>query len=253
MIESDPGLIHQHLRTIAQAIADGRLTPLPLRSFDFDETPLAFRFMAQAKHIGKIVIRHPSALPVFNDRLWITGGQGAIGMRMAQWLAGLGARHLVLSSRRAGSGIIPEPIAALRAQGLRVEYRARRCFKGSGFASCSQNDRHQHASPCRDRPLCWRAGRWRSRTRNLGSCATSSGPESCGKWRLHEATATKALDFFICCSSMASVTGSPSQYLRGGECLCRCRGTLPRSPGPSGHKRELGSVGRSRHGSSSTL
>ncbi|MDO9003896.1 MAG: SDR family NAD(P)-dependent oxidoreductase [Aquabacterium sp.] len=45
----------------------------------------------------------------------ITGGLGALGVVTARWLAGRGARHLVISTRQAGADL-PEELAALQPQ-----------------------------------------------------------------------------------------------------------------------------------------
>ncbi len=53
---------------------------------------------------------------------WITGGTGALGRHVARWLVDLGARHLVLSSRRGALSTEAESdIAALRADGATIE------------------------------------------------------------------------------------------------------------------------------------
>ena len=49
----------------------------------------------------------------------ITGGSGALGMATARWLVGLGARALVLVSRRGAER--PEQLAALERMGCRVD------------------------------------------------------------------------------------------------------------------------------------
>src|SRR5690606_13681715 len=60
----------------------------------------AFRFVAQAKHIGKVVLTAP---PVLNQggTVLITGGTGALGALLAKHVVERhGVRHLLLSSRR---------------------------------------------------------------------------------------------------------------------------------------------------------
>ncbi len=39
--------------------AAGELTPLPVSSFGLDDVVGAFRFMAQARHVGKVVVGQP--------------------------------------------------------------------------------------------------------------------------------------------------------------------------------------------------
>lgn len=51
----------------------------------------------------------------------ITGGLGAVGLQLADWLAASGARHVVLVSRSAPTRAQEARIAGLRAQGITVE------------------------------------------------------------------------------------------------------------------------------------
>ncbi|MCQ6249451.1 KR domain-containing protein, partial [Streptomyces malaysiensis subsp. malaysiensis] len=51
----------------------------------------------------------------------VTGGTGALGGHVARWLAGLGAEHLLLVSRRGpGAEGVDELCAELRGVGVRV-------------------------------------------------------------------------------------------------------------------------------------
>ena len=58
--QHDPALIRSMLLEIVSLIEAGELKPLPYRSFPIDRAVEAFRYMAQAKHIGKIVITQPT-------------------------------------------------------------------------------------------------------------------------------------------------------------------------------------------------
>jgi hypothetical protein len=48
------------LGKIFENYQSGHLLPLPAHIFQFDQAAEAYRFMAQAKHIGKVVITSPS-------------------------------------------------------------------------------------------------------------------------------------------------------------------------------------------------
>ena len=106
---ADRNLLRPMLDEILAAIADGSLRPLPVTVFPLDDVRDAMRYMAQARHIGKIVLR--AAADAGSTRsaksrcidaatYWITGGLGALGCETARWLVQRGARHLVLSGRR---------------------------------------------------------------------------------------------------------------------------------------------------------
>ncbi|OQS16292.1 hypothetical protein B0T36_05880 [Nocardia donostiensis] len=108
----------------------GELRPLPYRLFHPSQTEAAFRYLASARHIGKVVLsmneREIAALrspqPPAMDGTWlITGGLGGFGLAMAESLAESGVRSLVLVGR---SGVRDDEtagrVAALRQRGVQV-------------------------------------------------------------------------------------------------------------------------------------
>ncbi|TWU43963.1 Phthioceranic/hydroxyphthioceranic acid synthase [Novipirellula aureliae] len=112
-----PKSMGTELRRLSTRFETGELEPLPLRSFDADHVKEAFRYMQQAKHIGKVSVSYPTSpseiYPNASDRLsmgqselfskektyWIAGGLGGFGLEIALWMARCGAGHLVLSGR----------------------------------------------------------------------------------------------------------------------------------------------------------
>ncbi|TWU40627.1 type I polyketide synthase [Novipirellula artificiosorum] len=61
LFTTDPQRMGDNLRRIALQFDQGTLQPLPLETFDADHTRDAFRYMQQAKHIGKVVVSYRSA------------------------------------------------------------------------------------------------------------------------------------------------------------------------------------------------
>ena len=84
----------------------------------------AFRFMAQARHVGKVVVRPPAtaaAARIRDDASYlVTGGLGALGVRVAEWLHARGARHLALMGRSAPTPAVAERLARLELDGTVV-------------------------------------------------------------------------------------------------------------------------------------
>ena len=122
----DPAFVGSMLRGIVDDIAVGALHPLPQRTFAADAAADAFRFMAQARHIGKVVIAPPVAsrqtLAIRADATYlVTGGLGALGLQVARWLHEEGARHLVLMGRSEPREEALEAIRELEQEGCRVE------------------------------------------------------------------------------------------------------------------------------------
>ena len=61
--------------------------PLPVKAFGMQSVREAFRYMAQAKHIGKVVITQDEFPSIRGDGAYlITGGLGGLGLVTARWL-----------------------------------------------------------------------------------------------------------------------------------------------------------------------
>ncbi|XP_066519867.1 fatty acid synthase [Hoplias malabaricus] len=103
---------------LKKGIADGVVQPLRTTVFKRDQVEDAFRYMAQGKHIGKVLLQVRSeegssesaaarlGLPAIcrtfcpaSHSYIITGGLGGFGLELAHWLTERGARKLVLTSR----------------------------------------------------------------------------------------------------------------------------------------------------------
>ncbi|MDP4174898.1 MAG: SDR family NAD(P)-dependent oxidoreductase, partial [Bacteroidota bacterium] len=106
--ESDPALVNEMLKDISNMLQDGRLSPLRLQNYSIKDAEKAFRFMMKAKHIGKIVIEQQARKRnseaenlTINPKgsYLITGGLGALGLEVANFLAGKNAGHVILLSR----------------------------------------------------------------------------------------------------------------------------------------------------------
>jgi acyl transferase domain-containing protein/acyl carrier protein len=97
--EAGSDRIAEMLQAIVDGFASGRLKPLPVRAFAITQAEAAFRFMAQAQHVGKLVLNAPRELRT-DGTVLLTGGLGALGLHVARWLAMRGVKHLVLTGRR---------------------------------------------------------------------------------------------------------------------------------------------------------
>ncbi|GAB3844824.1 type I polyketide synthase [Dactylosporangium cerinum] len=81
---------------------EGVLRPLPAAGWDVRQAPEAFRFLAQARHVGKLVLTVPRPLDP-DGTVLVTGGTGGVGALVARHLvARHGVRRLLLASRRGG-------------------------------------------------------------------------------------------------------------------------------------------------------
>ena len=212
---ADLDLLRPMLDELRAALADGSLRPLPVRVFGPADTSAAFRWMAQARHVGKVAFRLSGPSPdsfVHDDATyWITGGAGAIGVRTARWLVERGARHLVLTGRNglgpAAQAIVDECIA----DGAQVHVH--RVDAGDGDAMRAVLDEVTATMPplrgvvhaagiVDDGLLLNQTGeRWQAARRG----------KAVGARVLDELTADLDLDFFVLYSSAALLLGPVGQ------------------------------------------
>jgi NADPH:quinone reductase-like Zn-dependent oxidoreductase len=215
LFDRQPAKIGAALSTLATDVAAGRLTPLPHRVYPAARAAEAFRFMAQARHVGKLVVTPPSATAaarVRDDATYlITGGLGALGVRTAEWLHVRGARHVVLTSRSA-----PTPAVADRLARLELEGAVVRVIRGDVA-------RLEHVEAVLDeiartmpplRGVVHAAGALADAVlagQTRASLESVLAAKVAGAWNLHTRCAALPLDFFVLFSSIASVLGSAGQ------------------------------------------
>lgn len=103
----------QRLRSLLKDGVDkGVVKPLSRHLFDWDQAEEAFRFMANSKHVGKVLIKirdEDGDFPMVGDRKQVSfdanksyivvGGLGGMGLEICFWLVRKGARNLVITSR----------------------------------------------------------------------------------------------------------------------------------------------------------
>ena len=85
--------------------------------------PEAYRFISQARHVGKVVLTMPSALTdeLAEGTVLITGGTGMAGAVLARHVVNAyGVRHVVLASRRGDRAEWAAELAARLGAGWRT-------------------------------------------------------------------------------------------------------------------------------------
>ena len=213
--EKAPRIAGALLRSVVDDMARGVLTPLPRRTFAGDAAADAFRFMAQARHIGKVVISPPTAgggLTIRSDATYlVTGGLGALGLEVARWLHDEGARSLVLVGRSAPSPRALETIQVLQASGSRVHVARGDVGRAEDVARVLDEIARTlpplrgvvHAAGVLDDGVLVQQTRERF--------ARVLEPKAQGAWHLHRLTEDAPLDLFVLFSSASALLGSPGQ------------------------------------------
>jgi acyl transferase domain-containing protein/acyl-CoA synthetase (AMP-forming)/AMP-acid ligase II/NADPH:quinone reductase-like Zn-dependent oxidoreductase/acyl carrier protein len=194
---------------IAAAVAASEIpTALPARTVngsfpiavDFDDPAVRVRVGAD----GAIALRDDATYLV-------TGGLGALGLVMAQWLADHGARHLVLVGRRPPSPDAEAAVTALRARDVDVTVAAADVAQEADVARVLDGIARTpwplrgvvHAAGVLDDALVFNLDRAR--------VANVLRPKVDGAWHLDRLTRGTALDWFVLFSSAAAMIGSPGQ------------------------------------------
>ena len=107
---TDSSLVPALLKEMLESMTTGEMSPLPVT--EFSDPKEAFRYMAQAHHIGKVVVSRKDTasttrpLRLNRDATYlITGGYGGLGLLFAEMLVDRGAHHLVLIGRNKPSAV----------------------------------------------------------------------------------------------------------------------------------------------------
>lgn len=123
LAKDDPAFIAAELKNVVAFMREHGLRPSRVQHFPIGRVTEAFRCMAEARHIGKIVVGHADERrpEITADRRHIvTGGLGALGQWMVRWLVKRGARCLVVVSRQATSERVERAFADLIQAGIKV-------------------------------------------------------------------------------------------------------------------------------------
>jgi acyl transferase domain-containing protein/NADPH:quinone reductase-like Zn-dependent oxidoreductase/acyl carrier protein/NADP-dependent 3-hydroxy acid dehydrogenase YdfG len=226
LMARQPELAARLFREMMALFEQGALRPLPHRAFPAARVVDAFRYMQQARQIGKVVVtfgdgppeaqRPPRVLPAPRLRpdacYLVTGGVGGFGLETACWLAEAGARELLLLSRRGAAH--PEAASAqtrLAALGARAHIVACDIGDADALGTCLARAARElpplrgivHAAMVLDDGLVQNIDATRLRA--------VLAPKVAGAWNLHQATLSLPLDFFILYSSATTFVGNPGQ------------------------------------------
>ena len=261
LMAEQPKAIRELLAHIWDHFDQGEFRPTPVTVFPLHEASDAFRFMAQSKQTGKIVLSFadPARVEVVpaevekkliqpNATYMVTGGFSGFGLNVARWLAQQGAENLVLVSRSgAASSEAQRAVAALEEQGVNVvSIAADVSAEADVEAMMARIDQELpplrgvvHSAAVLDDTVL--SGLTDERFDAVYR------PKAIGAWNLHRATRNAPLDFFLCFSSISALIGNPGQgnYVAANmflDMLAHYRQTLG-LPGQSVNWGAIGDVG----------
>jgi polyketide synthase 7 len=220
LTEADPDRIAWMLAELMGLFGDGVLQPLPTKAFDVRCAPATYRFVSQARHIGKVVLTIPEgpgellsgSSGLTGGSVVITGGTGMAGSTVARHLVDrYGVAHVVLVSRGGADGEgTAELVAGLQEAGARVS-----------VVSCDVADRDAVAAMLAQVPAGYPLrGVFHAAGILDDGLISSLTPQRVdavlrakvdGAWNLHELTQDLDLSAFVVFSSMAGILGTPGQ------------------------------------------
>lgn len=226
LMKVQPTLTQRLFGEMMALFNDGTLSPLPFTAFSHSQVIDAFRYMQQARQIGKVVVTYeqPIAPPrqeqlgsgsltlPANASYLVTGGLGGFGLKTAQWLVSKGVRELILLSRSGPAS--EEAQAAIRdfdAQGIKVMAAACDITDRNALANVLERAKAElsplhgivHAATVIDDGLI----------RNLDAERIHKvlAPKIDGARHLEALTQEAPLDFFVVYSSATTLFGNPGQ------------------------------------------
>ena len=141
----------------------------------------------------------------------ITGGLGALGLQVAEWMVEQGVRNLVLTGRKQASPQVQATISSMEQAGVKVMVATADVAEQEDMQNLLQEVKATmpplrglvHAAGVLDDGVLQQQN-WERFTRVMA-------PKVKGTWNLHTLTQNLPLDFFVCFSSVAALLGSPGQ------------------------------------------
>ncbi|MBR9765564.1 MAG: SDR family NAD(P)-dependent oxidoreductase, partial [Rhodobacteraceae bacterium] len=135
LLAGRPALARKLFGEVMHLLAEGALSPLPLRCFEGEMAGEAFRLMQRSGHIGKVVIRPPAVPAAAGPEVpplyrcdgesvsVIAGGGSGLGLELADRLSRNGARRLVVLGRAKGApAALEEAMARAAERGGEIRY-----------------------------------------------------------------------------------------------------------------------------------
>jgi len=127
IMQTEPQIIHKAMSDLSNQLKQKTFKPLPFKTYPIRESQNAFRYMAQGKNVGKVVLTFFDDVSL-DETLFkedcsylITGGMGALGIQTAKWMIQNGAKNLILCGRKAFN-LVQDSLKDIQQQGINLKY-----------------------------------------------------------------------------------------------------------------------------------
>jgi acyl transferase domain-containing protein/NADPH:quinone reductase-like Zn-dependent oxidoreductase/acyl carrier protein len=211
LLDLGPDRLQRILTALTGLFETAAVPVSPVTAWDVRRAPEAFRFLSQARHIGKNVLTVP--VPADSEgTIMITGGTGDLGAVIARHLVTRHrARRLLLVSRSGPAAPAARQLCEqLRESGAHVEVVACDVADRAALDALVASVPPEHrltgvvhaAGVLADGLLSGMTAEQIARVLR---------PKVDAAWNLHEATEHLDLSFFVLYSSIAGVVGNPGQ------------------------------------------
>jgi acyl transferase domain-containing protein/NADPH:quinone reductase-like Zn-dependent oxidoreductase len=222
MFECQPDTLRMVAAEVLDRLHNGEYQALPTTTYPVADISTACEAVARATHVGRVAVtfddtsRARPARPAFEVRehatYLVTGGFGAFGMALADWLVRLGARHIVLVGRR--GAVSPDVRRRLRAwEASSIEIHQMCADVADPQAVCELFDKIAATMPPL-RGVFHAAGVLDDRPVSevtMDTLRRVMDPKISGAWNLHRAAGHLDLDAFVLCSSVSALIGLAGQ------------------------------------------
>jgi NADPH:quinone reductase-like Zn-dependent oxidoreductase/NAD(P)-dependent dehydrogenase (short-subunit alcohol dehydrogenase family) len=226
VLDNDPELGTELLKTVDELLRAGRIAPIPCLSVtDLSELDQTMQSFAKCTHVGKLVVsfQNPNSVVKMvtqpaqarfdpEARYVVTGGFGGLGRSIIRWMADRGAHDFIVLSRR---GVGPPEaqllVDDLSSRGVRFEN-----------VPCDVSHRAEVVAVIEKAKSAGRPIRGVVHTAfslsdlsfekiSIDEWQSGIAAKTVGTVNLHEATASLSLDFFVLTTTTESVWAPATQ------------------------------------------
>ncbi|MFV2094788.1 SDR family NAD(P)-dependent oxidoreductase [Micromonospora sp. LOL_014] len=223
LMQRRPARFSEQFGQVWELVRTGQLGRLPVIDYPFDQAAEALREMSQGRHIGKFVLSRPDSVasvapePLPDGRFrddgtyLITGGLGALGLSLAEFVAAAGGGAIALLGRSAPDADAAARIDAVRHGGVQVRTYQVDVADQTALADVLAQVRADlpplrgvvHAAGVLDDATI--------ATLHSGQLDRVVAPKVDGARHLNALTGTDSLDLFVLFSSAAALVGNAGQ------------------------------------------